>query len=96
MSSRHNKVHEKVYDDRPRPSKGSRTRSPDSPPVRKRDDKKHRNALNTGLNDYFIDGEGIHRDVLQRNICFMLGHEATSKPAEYNVWPPLSLLSPSH
>ena len=37
------------------------------------------------LNDYFIDGQGIHREVLQRNICKYLGPEASSRPSEYNV-----------
>ncbi|KAL9099956.1 MAG: hypothetical protein Q9163_004609 [Psora crenata] len=39
----------------------------------------------TGLNDYFIRGEGINREVLQRNIAFMLGPEACSKPDKLNV-----------
>ncbi|KAG8525818.1 uncharacterized protein KY384_000578 [Bacidia gigantensis] len=41
----------------------------------------------TGLQDYFIKGEGIHRDVLQRQICFMLGNEARSKPSTYKGVP---------
>ena len=40
------------------------------------------------LNDYFIDGVGIHREVLQRNICKYLGPEASSRPSEYNVRSP--------
>ena len=39
----------------------------------------------TGLNDYFVDGEGINREVLQRNIAFMLGPEARSKPDKLHV-----------
>lgn len=37
------------------------------------------------LNDYFIDGEGINREVLQIEICKYLGAEATSRPGDYNV-----------
>ena len=37
------------------------------------------------LNEYFIDGEGIHREVLQSEICGFLGHEAYWRPATYNV-----------
>lgn len=38
-----------------------------------------------GLNEFFIDGEGIHREVMQREICKYLGPEAYSRPAAYNV-----------
>ena len=37
------------------------------------------------LNEYFVDGEGIHRDVMQRDICRYLGAEATCRPGSYNV-----------
>ena len=37
------------------------------------------------LNDYWIDGEGIHRAVLQTEICRFLGAEATCRPGDYNV-----------
>ena len=37
------------------------------------------------LNDYWIDGEGINREVLQIEICKYLGAEATSRPGDYNV-----------
>jgi hypothetical protein len=37
------------------------------------------------LNEYFIDGEGILREVLQMEICKYLGAEATCRPGEYNV-----------
>ena len=40
------------------------------------------------LNEYFVDGEGIHREVMQTEICKYLGAEATSRPTEYNVRPP--------
>lgn len=49
----------------------------------------------TGLNDYWIDGSGINREVLQRQICFMLGNEARSKPDKYNVCPSDTLLNTS-
>ena len=37
------------------------------------------------LNNFFVNGEGIHRDVLQREICRFLGYEAVSNPTTYNV-----------
>ena len=41
--------------------------------------------LRAGLNNYWIDGTGINREVLQRQICFMLGNEAISRPDSYKV-----------
>lgn len=38
-----------------------------------------------GLNEYWIDGEHINREVLQKQICKMLGPEAFSRPSVYNV-----------
>ena len=43
---------------------------------------------NEKLNEFFVDGDGIHRDVMQREICKYLGAEALSRPAEYNVRQP--------
>ena len=37
------------------------------------------------LNEFFVDGAGIHREVMQREICKFLGPEAYSKPHSYNV-----------
>ncbi len=37
------------------------------------------------LNEFFVDGTGIHREVMQREICKYLGPEAYSKPGAYNV-----------
>ncbi len=37
------------------------------------------------LNEFFVDGKGIHREVLQREICKYLGPEAYSRPYNYNV-----------
>ena len=37
------------------------------------------------LNEYFIEGDGISREVLQIDICKHLGPEATSRPGAYNV-----------
>ena len=39
----------------------------------------------TELNQFFIDGKGIHREVLQKELCRFLGPEATSKPDTYKV-----------
>ena len=38
-------------------------------------------------NQFFVDGEGIHREVMQREICKYLGPDALSKPGDYNVRP---------
>jgi hypothetical protein len=37
------------------------------------------------LNEYWIDGEGILREVLQSEICRFLGAEATCRPGDLNV-----------
>lgn len=37
------------------------------------------------LNEFFVDGTGIHREVMQREICKYLGPEAYSRPGAYNV-----------
>ena len=37
------------------------------------------------LNEFFVDGSGIHREVIQREICKFLGPEAYSKPHSHNV-----------
>lgn len=37
------------------------------------------------LNEFFVDGEGIHREVMQREICKYLGQDALSRPGTYNV-----------
>ncbi|KAL8843338.1 MAG: hypothetical protein Q9170_000196 [Blastenia crenularia] len=36
------------------------------------------------LNEFFVDGEGIHREVMQREICKYLGQDALSRPGHYN------------
>lgn len=36
------------------------------------------------LNKFFVNGEGIHRKVLQREICKFLGPEASARPSTYN------------
>ncbi|KAL9612662.1 MAG: hypothetical protein Q9167_002744 [Letrouitia subvulpina] len=36
------------------------------------------------LNEFFVDGEGIHREVMQRELCKYLGPEALSRPGTYN------------
>ncbi len=39
----------------------------------------------TDLNQFFIKGKGINREVLQKEICRFLGPEATSKPDTFKV-----------
>lgn len=46
-----------------------------------------RGERDSGLNEFFVDGEGIHREVMQREICKYLGPEAWSRPSVYNVGP---------
>ncbi|KAL8693764.1 MAG: hypothetical protein Q9218_001460 [Villophora microphyllina] len=36
------------------------------------------------LNEFFVDGEGIHREVMQRELCKYLGPDALSRPGAYN------------
>lgn len=50
-----------------------------------RDDPPARSGRAEALNDFFMDGKGIHREVLQREICKYLGPEAFSRPYNYNV-----------
>ena len=37
------------------------------------------------LNQYFVNGDGIHREVMQRETCRFLGPEACCRPYSYNV-----------
>lgn len=39
----------------------------------------------SNLNEFFLSGEGINREVLQKEICKYLGPEAYSRPMKYNV-----------
>lgn len=59
-------------------ARGDRDRPPREP-VR------DRGPRDSALNEFFVDGEGIHRDVMQREICKYLGPEAYSRPGVYNV-----------
>ncbi|MCJ1405085.1 hypothetical protein MMC11_008311 [Xylographa trunciseda] len=43
------------------------------------------NRAGRDLNEYFVDGQGISRAVLQMDICKYLGPEATSRPGTYHV-----------
>ncbi|KAI4104079.1 MAG: hypothetical protein L6R37_003485 [Teloschistes peruensis] len=36
------------------------------------------------LNEFFVDGDGIHREVMQRELCKYLGSDALSRPGTYN------------
>ena len=44
-----------------------------------------RNQRASKEKEYFLNGEGIHVDVLQRDICKHLGSEASVRPAMLNV-----------
>lgn len=54
-------------------------------PVREREAPRPSRGGGDSLNEFFIDGEGIHREVMQREICKYLGPEAYSRPGAYNV-----------
>ena len=42
-------------------------------------------ASRSRLNDYFIDKNGISREVIQADICRYLGNDALVKPGEHEV-----------
>lgn len=65
--------------DRRRPVRDDRPSIRDDPPA------PSRGGRGETLNDFFMDGKGIHREVLQREICKYLGPEAFSRPYNYNV-----------
>ena len=69
--------------ERERERRSRSTSSDESPPPRRERDREQKPK--TGLNKYWIAGDGINREVLQRQICFMLGNEAYSKPDKYKV-----------
>ena len=85
MSSRR----ERRYEDDERGDRGDRRtnrKEPERRTVREEPPRESKKVKATsGLNPYFIKGEGIHREVLQKEICRFLGPEATSNPQEYNV-----------
>ncbi|MCJ1468585.1 hypothetical protein MMC07_007214 [Pseudocyphellaria aurata] len=56
-------------------------------PDRREPDRRGDRGRESGLNEFFVDGEGIHRDVMQREICKYLGPEAYSRPGTYNGAP---------
>lgn len=70
-------------DDRDRDRR--RTARDDRPPNRDDPPAPSRTGRGETLNDFFMDGKGIHREVLQREICKYLGPEARSRPYNYNV-----------
>lgn len=45
----------------------------------------------TRLNEYFIPGDGISREVIQADICRYLGNDALVKPGTHNVGKPSPL-----
>ncbi len=77
MSTRGHASREDRERDRRRPVRDDRAAVRDDPPSR--------SGRGEALNDFFMDGKGIHREVLQREICKYLGPEAFSRPYNYNV-----------
>lgn len=51
---------------------------------RERDPRDRPERESARLNEYFVNGEGIHREVMQREICKYLGPEAYSRPGTHN------------
>lgn len=51
--------------------------------------KKSTDRSGTELKEFFIIGTGIHREVLQTEICKYLGPEATSRPSTFRVRNPI-------
>lgn len=47
----------------------------------------------TRLNEYFIPGDGISREVIQADICRYLGNDALVKPGTHNVGNPPSFVA---
>lgn len=43
------------------------------------------NSRRSGLNEFFINGDGINREVLQNEISRYLGPDAYARPCEYGV-----------
>ena len=66
-------------DDRRRPDERDARRADRDPPAPKPAPR------GSNLNEFFVDGEGIHREVMQREICKYLGPDAYSRPGAYNV-----------
>lgn len=54
-------------------------------PVRERERDFVSSTRGASLNEFFVDGEGIHREVMQRELCKYLGPDALSRPGTYNV-----------
>ena len=50
-----------------------------------KDRQKHGSSSRPKLDEFWLDGEGIDRQVLQSSICRFLGPEATSRPMEHQV-----------
>lgn len=72
-------------DDRPRREREPREPNRDRDRERDYDRNDRDTPRGGGLNEFFVDGEGIHREVMQREICKWLGAEAYSRPGTYNV-----------
>lgn len=65
------------------------TREPGREPGRERErEREYPSSTSTRgapLNEFFVDGEGINREVLQRELCKYLGADALCRPGTYNV-----------
>ena len=68
--------------DRDRDRRRERDRDSGRDSIRERDPPR---SSRGDLNEFFVDGAGIHREVMQREICKYLGPEAYSRPGTFNV-----------
>ena len=91
MSNRGDRDRDRERGDRDRGDRRRDEREPRREPAREREPARPNRGGGDALNDFFIEGEGIHREVLQREICKYLGPEAYSRPGSYNVRHSLSI-----
>ena len=79
MSHRSDRDRDQIRDRERDRDRSRRERDPRDP-VRERPERE-----SARLNEFFVNGDGIHREVMQREICKYLGPEAYSRPGTHNV-----------
>jgi hypothetical protein len=72
-------------EERDRGDRDGRRREPEDDSYRRKEPVRDNKAGKPKLNEFWIDGEGITRTVLQSEIWKYLGPDATSRPSEMNV-----------
>lgn len=79
MANRSDRDRDQVRDRERERDRARRERDPRDP-IRDRPEREP-----ARLNEFWVNGEGIHREVMQREICKYLGPEAYSRPGVHNV-----------